>query len=131
MTEIIARMRENDRRLVRVHADGREEVLQKRPIRPMAEAEIEAAAASDPDARPMTPEEAATARQIPCIKTLRRALALTQEKCAARFASPSARCGTGNRGAARPTNRPAAYLTVIARDPEGVRRALPAGAERG
>jgi putative transcriptional regulator len=131
MTDIIARMRKNDRRLVRVHSDGREEVLRKRPVRPMTEAEIEAAAASDPDARPMTPEEAATTRRIPRVKTLRRALALTQEEFAARYRIPLGTLRDWEQGRSTPDQPARAYLTVIARDPEGVRRALHAGVERG
>ena len=131
MTEIIARMRENDRRLVRVHADGREEVLQKRPIRPMAEAEIEAAAASDPDARPhdarggcnraahSSHQDAATR---PCFDA---------GEVRGAFRIPLGALRDWEQGRSAPDQPARAYLTVIARDPEGVRRALPAGAERG
>ena len=80
---------------------------------------------------PMTPEEAATVRRIPCIKTLRRALALTQEKIAARYRIPLGALRDWEQGRSAPDQPARAYLTVIARDPEGVRRALPAGAERG
>jgi putative transcriptional regulator len=50
--------------------------------------EIESAAAADPDARPMTPEELRTARRVPRVKTLRRALGLTQQEFAARYQIP-------------------------------------------
>jgi putative transcriptional regulator len=88
MTIITAKIRKNDGKLVRVHPDGREEVLPKRPMRPMTEAEIEAAAAADPDARPLTAEQLKTARRVPRVRTLRRALGLTQEQFAARFHIP-------------------------------------------
>jgi putative transcriptional regulator len=52
-------------------------------MRPMTEAEIEAAAA-----RPMTAEELRRARRVPRVKTLRRALGLTQEEFAGRYHIP-------------------------------------------
>ena len=55
-TTTTAKMR-TDGTVVEVLGDGSERPFPKRPIRPMTEAEIEAAAAADPDARPMTPEE--------------------------------------------------------------------------
>jgi putative transcriptional regulator len=131
MTDIISKIRKTDGQLVRVYADGREEVLSKRPIRPMTEAEIETAAASDPDARPMTPEEIKTARRVPRIKTLRRALALTQEEFAARYHIPLGTLRDWEQGRSEPDQPARAYLTVIARDPEGVRRALRARVKAG
>jgi putative transcriptional regulator len=52
MTTTIVKIRKSDGKLVRIHPDGREEVLRKRPIRPMTDEEIEAAARSDPDNPP-------------------------------------------------------------------------------
>jgi putative transcriptional regulator len=54
----------------------------------MTDEEIHAAAMAAPDARPMTPEEMAKARRVPRVKTLRRALGLTQEEFATRFRIP-------------------------------------------
>ena len=51
MADSTAKMRNSDGRLVRVHPDGREKVLVKRPIRPMPEAGIAAAAHANPYAR--------------------------------------------------------------------------------
>ena len=48
----------------------------------MTEDEIVIAAAADPDAHPMTPEQLKAARRRPRIKGLRRALGLTQEEFA-------------------------------------------------
>src|SRR5260221_14211810 len=93
-------------------------------MRPMTEAEIAAAAAADPDARPMTQEELGPARRVPRIKTLRRALALTQEEFAARYHIPVGTLRDWEQGRSDPDQPARAYLTVIARDPEGVRRAL-------
>ena len=63
-TTTTAKMRA-DGTVVEVLGDGSEQPFPKRPMRPMTEAEIEAAAAADPDARPMTPEELRAARRVP------------------------------------------------------------------
>ena len=78
-TTTIAKMRP-DGSVVEVLADGRERPIPDTPMRPMTPQEVEEAAHADPDARPMTSEEMARARRVPRIKTLRRALGLTQEE---------------------------------------------------
>jgi putative transcriptional regulator len=57
-------------------------------MRAMSDEEIVAAAGSDPDARPMTPDELRSAKRVLRTKILRRALDLTQEEFAARFHIP-------------------------------------------
>jgi len=52
-TTITAKMRA-DGTIVEVLSDASERPFPDTPMRPMTEAEIEAAAAADPDARPMT-----------------------------------------------------------------------------
>lgn len=74
-------------------------------MRPMTPENVEKAARDDPDARPMTPEEMATARRVPRIKTLRRTLGLRASPLATK--SHSAPSATGNRAARGPTNPPA------------------------
>jgi putative transcriptional regulator len=96
------------------------------PLAPMTEEEISEAARRDPDAQPMTDEEFRRARKVPRIKTLRRALALTQEEFAARYHIPLETVRDWEQGRSEPDQPARAYLTVIARDPEGVRRALEA-----
>ncbi len=123
---IIARMR-RDGTLVEVLADGGERPFLDTPMRPMTEEEIEAAAWADPDARPFTPNELAKAKRVPRIKTLRRALRLTQEEFAARYRIPLGTLRDWEQGRSEPDQPARAYLTVIARDPEGVRRALQNG----
>ena len=86
-TIIIARMR-RDGRVVEVLPDGTERPFPETPMQPMTEAEIDAAAWRDPDAQPFTPEELAKVKRIPRAKTLRPALALTQEEFAARYRIP-------------------------------------------
>jgi putative transcriptional regulator len=124
MTTITARIRKSDGKLVRVHPDGREEVLPKRPIRPMTDEEVHAAALSDPDNPPLTEEQLKHLKRVPRVRTLRRALGLTQEEFAARFHIPLGTLRDWEQGRTEPDQPARAYLKVIARDPEGVRRAL-------
>src|SRR5258708_960151 len=84
---ITARMR-RDGTVVEVLEDGTERPFPDTPMREMTEEEIHAAAMSDPDALPMTEEQRRNARYVPRVKTLRRALQLTQEEFAARYFIP-------------------------------------------
>ena len=118
-----ARIR-SDGTLVEILDDGSERPFPKAPMRPMTEEEISAAAAADPDARPMTPEQLATARRIPRIKTLRRALGLTQDEFATRYHIPLGTLRDWEQGRTEPDQPARAYLKVIAADPEGVSRSL-------
>ena len=64
-----------------------------------------------------------------CIMPIRqyygcRALVLTQEEFAARYRIPLGSLRDGEQGRSEPDQPARAYLTVIARDPEGVRRTL-------
>jgi len=126
MTITIAKIRKSDGKLVRVHAGGREEILRKRPIRPMTEEQVEAAARSDPDNPPLTEAKLKQLKPVPRVRTLRRALELTQEEFAARFHIPLGTLRDWEQGRSEPDQPARAYLRVIARDPEGVRRALQA-----
>ncbi len=125
-TTTIARMR-RDGVLVRIKPDGTEELMAVEPLAAMTPEEIEAAAWRDPDARPFTPEELAKVKRVPRTKTLRRALGLTQEEFAARYHIPLGTLRDWEEGRSEPDQAVRAYLTVIAHDPEGVRRALEAG----
>ena len=122
-TTTIARIR-SDGKVVEVLADGSERCFPEIPMRPMTEAEVSAAAASDPDARPMTPEEWASARRVPRSKTLRRAVGLSQEEFAGRYHIPLGTLRDWEQGRCEPDQTARAYLTVIAREPEAVQRAF-------
>lgn len=89
----------------------------------MTDKEVHEAVLQDPDARPMTEEEFARAKRVPQVKTLRRALGLTQEKFAAHYRIPLGTLRDWEQGRSEPDQPARAYLTVIAHDPEGVRRA--------
>lgn len=107
--------------------DGRENALATTPMRPMSEEEIAAAAVADPDAKPMTTEEMQAARRIPRIKTLRRALGLTQEEFAARYHIPLGTLRDWEQGRVEPDQTARAYLKAIAGDPAAVLHALEVG----
>jgi putative transcriptional regulator len=113
-----------DGTIVEVMSDASERPFPDTPMRQMTEAEIAAAAAADPDARPMTREELTKTRRVPRVKTLRRALGLTQQEFAARYQIPLGTLRDWEQGRTEPDQPARAYLTVIAHDPEGVRRAL-------
>ena len=83
-TSTIVAKRRSDGKLVQVLSDGSTSPLKDKTdwarLRAMTDEEVTAAAISDPDARPMTPQQLRAARRVPRTKTLRRALALTQER---------------------------------------------------
>ena len=126
-TPTFARTR-RDGSLVRMNPDGSEDPLPVEPLAPMSAADVEAAAVGDPDAQPLTEADLARMRRVPRTKTLRRALGLTQEEFAARYRIPVGTLRDWEQGRSEPDQPARAYLTVIARDPEGVFRALHPGA---
>ena len=110
--------------VVEVLNDGNERPFPSMPLRPMTDEEIKAEAMTNKDARPMTEEELKTVRRVPRIKTMRRALGITQEEFASRYHVPLGTLRDWEQGRTEPDQPTRAYLTVIAHDPEGVRRAL-------
>jgi len=90
----------------------------------LTEDEINAAALADPDNPPITPERQARLKRVPQVKVMRRSLGLTQEAFSARFKIPLGTLRDWEQGKVEPDQAARAYLTVIARDPEAVRRAL-------
>jgi putative transcriptional regulator len=90
----------------------------------MTEAEKHAAAVSDPDARPLTEEDMKRMKRTPRAKIIRRALGLSQEDFAARYHIPIGTLRDWEQGRVEPDQAARAYLTVIAREPEAVRKAL-------
>jgi putative transcriptional regulator len=120
---VIARMRP-DGTVVEVLSDGSERSFPKMPTRLMTDEEIEAAALSDPDAQPLTEEDFARMKQVPRVKTLRRALRLTQEEFASRYRIPLGTLRDWEQGRSEPDQTARAYLKVIAVNPEMVQQAL-------
>jgi putative transcriptional regulator len=113
-----------DGAIVEVLDDGQERPFPDTPIRSMMDEEISAAIKADVDARPMTNDELKAARRVPRVKTMRRALGITQEEFAARYHVPLGTLRDWEQGRTEPDQPTRAYLTVIAHDPEGVCRAL-------
>jgi putative transcriptional regulator len=124
----IVAKRQSDGTIVQVLADGSTKPLEDKTnwarLRAMTDEEVTAAARSDPNARPMTLKQLRSARRVPRTKTLRRALHLTQEEFATRYRIPIGTLRDWEQGRCEPDQPAQAYLTVIARDPEGVQRAL-------
>ena len=90
----------------------------------MSEAQRNAAATHDPDAMPLTPADFKRMKRTPQVKMIRRALGLTQQEFAGRFHIPLGTLRDWEQGAVVPDQSARAYLTVIARDPGAVRKAL-------
>jgi putative transcriptional regulator len=116
-----------DGKVVRVRADGSEKALSAGPIPSRTEARIEAAAATDPDNLPLTKAQLKQLRSVPRVKTLRRALGLTQEEFATRYQIPLGTLRDWEQGRTEPDQAARAYLSVIGHDPKTVARALHAG----
>jgi len=85
---------------------------------------IEAAALADPDAQPLTQDDARRMRSTPRVRIIRRALKLSQEAFAERFKIPIGTLRDWEQGRKVPDAATRAYLIVIAREPEAVARAL-------
>jgi putative transcriptional regulator len=97
----------------------------------MTDAEKHAAALSDPDNRPLTEEDMKRMKRTPRAKIIRRALGLSQEDFAARYHIPIGTLRDWEQGRVEPDQAARAYLTVIAREPEAVSKALNSAPNRG
>ncbi len=90
----------------------------------MTPEERHAAALSDPDAQPLTEADMRRMKRTPRARIIRRALGLSQEEFAARFHIPIGTLRDWEQARAEPDQAARAYLTVIAREPDVVRKAL-------
>jgi putative transcriptional regulator len=90
----------------------------------MTAAEKHAAAMSDPDNRPLTGEDMRRMKRTPRAKLIRRALGISQEEFSTRYRIPLGTLRDWEQGRTVPDQAACAYLTVIARDPQAVQRAL-------
>ncbi len=125
---IIVARRESDGTVVQVLPDGSTRRLEDKTdwkrLRAMTDEQVRAAALADPDAQPLTHADFARMKRVPRIKTLRRALGLTQEEFASRYRIPLGTLRDWEQERCEPDQTARAYLIVIARDPQGVMRAL-------
>jgi len=90
----------------------------------MTAKERRAAALADPDNKPMTDAEWRVAPRVPRVSVIRRALKLSQEDFAGAFHIPIGTVRDWEQGRKEPDAAARAYLRVIAREPETVRKAL-------
>jgi putative transcriptional regulator len=90
----------------------------------MTDAERHQAALNDPDAGPLSEGDLRRMRRTPQVKVIRRALGISQEDFAARYHIPLGTLRDWEQGRVEPDQAARAYLTVIAREPETVRKAL-------
>jgi putative transcriptional regulator len=78
----------------------------------------------DPNNRPLTDGDLKRMKRTPQVKIIRRALKLTQEEFAALFHVPIGTLRDWEQDRNAPDKAAQAYLRVIAKDPDAVRRAL-------
>lgn len=90
----------------------------------MTEEEVHAAALSDPDAQPLTEEDLKHMKRTPRVAIIRRMLKLSQEEFSERFRIPLGTLRDWEQGRKEPDAAARAYLIVIGRNPEAVRKAL-------
>jgi putative transcriptional regulator len=90
----------------------------------MTQKQIETAANADRDNRPLSAADLGRMKRTPQVKIIRRALGISQEDFSARYQIPLGTLRDWEQGRVVPDQAARAYLTVIARDPEVVRRAL-------
>lgn len=79
---------------------------------------------NDQDLPPMTPEELERAKAVPSVKTMRRALRLTQEEFAERYMIPVGTLRDWEQGKTAPDAAGRAYLRAIRGNPQAVAQAL-------
>ena len=118
-TTIISKM-DIDGRLFRQTEQGWTEVAIPEPLPGHSADEP----ADDPDNPPLTDEMLARMKPMPRVKSLRRALMLTQEEFAARYQIPIGTLRDWEQRRSEPDAPAKAYLKVIAADPEGVAEKL-------
>lgn len=93
-------------------------------VRAMTDEEVMAAALSDPDAQPLTPEELAKMRRVSPVKVLRQRLGMTQVEFAEAFRLPVSTLRDWEQHRSVPDAPARALLRAIDRDPETMRRLL-------
>ena len=92
----------------------------------MTDAEIHAAAVSDPDAQPLGPEDFNRMKRTPRVKIIRRALGLSQEEFARRFGLRLEMLRGWEDRTLVPDPAAVTLLRVIWAEPEAVQRAVAA-----
>jgi putative transcriptional regulator len=97
---------------------------ERRRLESMTDAEITAAAKADPDNQPRTSDELGKVRSARVVRQARQHSGLSQAAFAKTYRINVARLRDLEQGRTRADSALLAYLTVIERDPDAVRRAL-------
>ena len=95
-------------------------------VEKLTDEEVHAAAVSDPDAQPWTPEQLARARRIVDVRLIRERLCLTQEEFAQRFGLRLELVRGWEDRSVMPDQAANVLLRVIWAEPETVRRVVAA-----
>ena len=90
----------------------------------MSDAEVTAAALSDPDAQPLTSEQLARMRRVSRVKVLRQRLGMTQEAFAQAFHLPVSTLRDWEQHRSTPDAPARALLLAIERDPKAMKGLL-------
>jgi putative transcriptional regulator len=90
----------------------------------MNDEEVTAAASSDPDAQPLSPEQLAAMRRVSRVKVLRQRLGMTQEAFAQAFHLPITTLRDWEQHRSKPDAPARALLLAIERDPKAMKRLL-------
>jgi len=93
-------------------------------LRTKTDEEVMAAALADPDAQPRTKEQLARMKRVAFAKFIRQRLGMSQGEFAETFRIPLGTLRDWEQHRREPDQAARAYLEVIAREPEAVRRAL-------
>lgn len=96
----------------------------RKGLRPMTRSAVERAAFANLDAQPLSDADLKRMKRTPQGRIIRRALGMTQKEFATRYRIPLGTLRDWEQGHATPDQPTQAYLTVIARSPEGVQQAL-------
>jgi putative transcriptional regulator len=90
----------------------------------MTDPEVLAVARADPDARPLTEAQLARMRRVSLARHVRWTLAMSQSESARAFHIPTGTLRDWEQHPCEPDQAAQAYLKVIARNPQVVRKAL-------
>ena len=93
-------------------------------VNAMTNEEVVAAALSDPDAQPLTPEQLAKMHRVSRVKVLRQRLEMTQAEFAKAFHLPITTLRDWEQHRSTPDAPARALLLAIERDPKVMRRLL-------
>src|SRR5262249_7677684 len=93
-------------------------------VKAMSDKEVIAAARSDPDAQPLTPEQLAKMRRVSRVKVLRQRLGMTQAEFAEAFHLPITTLRDWEQRRSTPDAPARALLLAIERNPKVMRRLL-------